>query len=93
MTPEVEQMVALDWAEDLDEFPNWAIDQAARTWRRTKKWRPSIAEMRALCKEACAQERLIVEWLRAIVRASSVTQQQDSQSVLQLAGSMVRRIP
>ncbi len=65
-TPEVEQLLAMDWADDLGEFPAWAIDQAARRWRRTRKWRPSIAEIRALCEEACAAERALAERLRAI---------------------------
>ncbi|HYF89513.1 hypothetical protein [Azospirillum sp.] len=66
LTPEVEQLVAMDWVEDLGEFSGWAIDQAARTWRRTKKWRPSIAEMRALCEEACEKERRLAECLRRL---------------------------
>jgi len=66
LTPDVEQLVAMDWVEDLGEFPVWAIDAAARAWRRTKKWRPSIAEMRALCEEACAQERVMAQRLRQI---------------------------
>lgn len=71
MSPEVEQLVALDWAEDLGEFPAWAVDAAARTWRRTRKWRPSIAEMRALCADACAQERALALRLSAVAAASS----------------------
>ncbi|WP_193548398.1 hypothetical protein [Azospirillum palustre] len=70
LTPEVEQLVAMDWVEDLGEFPGWAIDQAARSWRRTRKWRPSIAEMRALCEEACAQERRLAECLRKLSGAA-----------------------
>lgn len=69
LTPDVEQLVAMDWVEDLGEFPGWAIDQAARNWRRTKKWRPSIAEMRALCEEACAKERQLAECLRKVLAA------------------------
>ncbi|GAA4256653.1 hypothetical protein [Azospirillum formosense] len=69
LTPDVEQLVAMDWVEDLGEFPAWAIDDAARAWRRTKKWRPSIAEMRALCEEACARERVVAQRLRRIVQA------------------------
>ncbi|PWC34741.1 hypothetical protein [Azospirillum sp. TSO35-2] len=68
-TPEVEQLLAMDWADDLGEFPAWAIDHAARVWRRTRKWRPSIAEIRALCEEACAGERALADRLRAIVLA------------------------
>lgn len=70
LTPEVEQLVAMDWVEDLGEFPGWAIDQAARSWRRTRKWRPSIAEMRALCEEACAKERQLAECLRKLSDAA-----------------------
>lgn len=69
MTAEVEQMIALDWAEDLGEFPAWAVDHAARVWRRSRKWRPSIAEMRALCLEACAAERRLAERLAALAAA------------------------
>ncbi|MBP2306843.1 hypothetical protein GBZ48_05045 [Azospirillum melinis] len=68
-SPEVEQLLAMDWAEDLGEFPAWAIDQAARRWRRTRKWRPSIAEIRALCEEACAEENALADRLRAIAMA------------------------
>jgi hypothetical protein len=71
IAPEVEQLIALDWAEDLGEFPGWAIDQAARDWRRTQKWRPSIAEMRRLCGEACAGERRLADRLAAIARTGS----------------------
>ncbi|WP_376962371.1 hypothetical protein ABNQ39_18175 [Azospirillum sp. A26] len=68
-SPEVEQLLAMDWADDLGEFPAWAIDQAARRWRRTRKWRPSIAEIRALCEEACAEENSLADRLRAIAMA------------------------
>ncbi|HYG87683.1 MAG TPA: hypothetical protein VD978_15595 [Azospirillum sp.] len=88
MTPEVEQMVALDWADDLGEFPAWAIDQAARTWRRSRKWRPSIAEMRALCEEACAQERSMAGRLRAIARAGATAPEEGRGPVYAL-----RRMP
>ncbi|WP_431857268.1 hypothetical protein [Azospirillum sp.] len=67
MTPDVERLVALDWADDLGEYPAWAIDAAARQWRRTRKWRPSIAEMRAMCDDICRQERALAERLQAVV--------------------------
>lgn len=69
--PEVEQMIALDWAEDLGEFPAWSIDQAARIWRRTRKWRPSIAELRSLCETACAEERALAARLRQVAEAAA----------------------
>lgn len=63
----------MDWADDLGEFPAWAIDHAARIWRRTRKWRPSIAEIRSLCEDACASERALADRLRAVVQAGEAT--------------------
>ncbi len=71
LDPAVEQMVAGDWAADLGEYPQWAVDQAVRIWRRTRKWRPTITEMRALCDEAVAAERSLADRLRRIAAASS----------------------
>jgi hypothetical protein len=85
LSAEVEQMVALDWAEDLGEFPIWAVDQAARVWRRTRKWRPSIAEMRDLCRDACREERRLAERLRLLAAAHA-----DSPA---LRPTMLRRMP
>lgn len=92
LTPEVEQMVALDWSEDLGEFPSWAIDHAARVWRRTKKWRPSIAEIRTLCEDACARERALAERLRAVARAGTAPAV-GAGAVRNLARPAVRRMP
>lgn len=86
MAPEVERLVALDWADDLGEYPAWVIDAAARTWRRTKKWRPSIAEMRALCADLCAQERALAERLWAVVQAGRPDQPRAA------AGGAIRRM-
>jgi hypothetical protein len=54
LPPALEAAVAEDWAEDLDEFPAWAIAEATRTWRRTRKFKPTIAEMRQLCSDLVA---------------------------------------
>lgn len=70
LSPEVERMMALDWADDLGEYPAWVIDAAARSWRRSRKWRPSIAEMRALCEEICAPERALAGRLQALADAA-----------------------
>jgi hypothetical protein len=51
---QVEMAMADDWADDLGEFPMWAIEEASRTWRRTKRFKPQICEMRDLCRDACA---------------------------------------
>jgi hypothetical protein len=50
--PAVEARIADDWAEDLGAFPMWAVDEAARGWRRTKKFKPQISEMVDLCEVA-----------------------------------------
>lgn len=89
----VEEMVALDWADDLGEFPGWAIDQAARVWRRTRKWRPSITEMRTLCEEACAPERRLAARLKAVAQAGTAERTVQPGSPLRLAGTAVRRMP
>ncbi|MBK1839123.1 hypothetical protein JHL17_17060 [Azospirillum sp. YIM B02556] len=70
LSPEVERMMALDWAEDLGEYPAWVLDAAARSWRRSRKWRPSIAEMRALCEELCAPELALAARLQALADAA-----------------------
>lgn len=98
-TPEVERMIALDWADDLGEFPAWAVDQAARAWRRTRKWRPSIAEMRALCLDACRRERALAERLARLAAAvqSDGRQSDDGRSAgarsRRIAATALRRMP
>ena len=90
--PEVEHLVALDWAEDLGEFPSWAVDAAARSWRRTRKWRPSIAEMRALCEEACAAERALARRLSVIAATGDAANRCRAGRLRALAGGAVRRM-
>jgi hypothetical protein len=70
--PEVEQYIADDWAEDLGIYPMWAVNAAARQWRRTKKFKPQPSEMIALCEQEVDRLkrernrlRLIVEKARA----------------------------
>jgi hypothetical protein len=46
-----------DWIEDLHEFPYHDISAACRDWRRAHTKRPSIAEIRNLCREAHHQPR------------------------------------
>jgi hypothetical protein len=46
-----------DWIEDLHEFPYHDIAAACREWRRAHTKRPSIAEIRNLCREAHQQPR------------------------------------
>ncbi len=93
-SPDVEQLLAMDWADDLGEFPAWAIDHAARIWRRTRKWRPSIAEIRALCEDACASERALADRLRAVVQAGEAASgRSPDRSAPRALTATVRRMP
>jgi len=50
----VEQAIAEDWADDLGEYPMWAVEQACREWRRhpTKfRYKPLPGDIRNLCVE------------------------------------------
>lgn len=96
-TPDVERLLAMDWADDLGEFPAWAIDHAARSWRRSRKWRPSIAEIRGLCEDACAAERQLAERLRAVAQAGEAVSTDQPVArpapVHRLLTGAVRRMP
>ena len=94
LAADVEQAVAGDWADDLAEYPLWAVEQAARQWRRSRKWRPSIAEMRNLCDDICAVERDFAKRLVAIVKtaASAKPAAPPSASIHALASRAIRRM-
>jgi len=64
--------IALDWADDLAEYPMWAIEDAARKWRRTKKFRPQICEMIELCEDACGRLKTERRRLASIIDASDL---------------------
>lgn len=97
----VERAIAADWLEDLAEYPQAAIDRACQLWRRDPKkgrFRPSIAEIRALCDEQVRQARTTADRLTRLLQ--SLPHQQLEQSarqtdirarVLQLARS--KRMP
>jgi hypothetical protein len=55
-----------DLIDDLAEFPAVVIAAACREWRRTQKWRPTIAELR----EACEWQRQSLA--RQVVRAELI---------------------
>ena len=94
VSPEVERMIALDWAEDLGEFPAWAVDEAARGWRRTRKWRPSIAELRAACAAACAGERELAARLRTVAQSAGQAAEpaEPAAALHRMAGRALRRM-
>ena len=69
--PEVEFMIAEDWAEDLGEFPAWVVDEAARQWRRSRKFKPQICEIRDACLRIVGKEMKLLERLRSLVGAEA----------------------
>lgn len=74
---EVEKAMAKDWAEDMAGYPLWAVVNAARTWRRSHKWRPKIAEMRALVEsyvfEVSKSKRLLEAYMTSTRHMSAVS--------------------
>lgn len=62
--------IALDWADDLAEYPLWAIQDAARQWRRTKKFRPQICEITKLCDDACGKLKTERRRLESVIDVS-----------------------
>ena len=91
--PQVEQMIADDWAEDLGEFPIWAVEQACRQWRRTRKWRPQICEMVALCREAVAEPETRRQRLRALLQRAAAKRNPMLHRVEELTQGTFRRVP
>ena len=51
----------------------WAIDDAARRWRKSKKFRPQIAEMLELCEEATREAVKERDRLRKILEATKAS--------------------
>lgn len=62
--PQVERLIAEDWAEDLYDYPMEAIEYAARWWRRNKKFRPAICEIRGLCEDYMEKDKIALERMR-----------------------------
>jgi len=91
--PQVEQMIADDWAEDLGEFPIWAVEQACRQWRRTRKWRPQICEMVALCQEAVTEPETRRQRLQALLHRTAARQNPMLRRMEELAQGTFRRVP
>ena len=93
--PQVETMLAQDWAEDLGEFPMWAVDEAARWWRRNKIFRPSVCEIRRLCQEAARSEMETRDRLRLLLEASDPDargRRDVAERARRITGSCLKRI-
>lgn len=64
-TADLAAMTAI-YIEDLAEFPIDVIAEACRSWRRSEKWFPRIAELRDECWRV-GKDRLL--WKTAIIDA------------------------
>ncbi len=91
--PQVELRIADDWAEDLAGFPMWAVEAAARRWRRTRKFKPQICEMIALCKEAVGGRIAERDRLRRVVDRAGADANPLSHRVAGIARSLLDRVP
>jgi hypothetical protein len=66
----VEAAIAEDWLDDLAEFPEWAVIEACRQWRRhpTKfRFRPLPGDIRNLCVEIVGRLPIVADRLRALL--------------------------
>jgi hypothetical protein len=86
----VEQGIADDWAEDLANYPMWAIDKAAKTWRRTKKFRPQIGEIIELCEEEVGRISVERQRLQSIVDATARAAKPLAEKTRALANEMFK---
>jgi hypothetical protein len=87
--PQVEMAIADDWAQDLGEFPMWAIEDAARTWRRTRKFKPQICEIRDLCQAACARHAERLRRVEALIAYNNPSARRAGI----IASSCIKRLP
>lgn len=88
----VEQGIADDWAEDLAVYPMWAINEAARTWHRTRKFRPQISEIIELCEAATATSATERGRLRAMGYAAARGKNPLAARADHLASGLLKRI-
>lgn len=63
----VHKAVSDDWAEDLGEFPAWAVVEAFRQHRRLDGRKPTIAAIRERCHRLTAADREKRDRLRGLV--------------------------
>jgi hypothetical protein len=68
LSKEEEMSLAGDWIEDMSDYPAWAVADACRSWRRTRKWPPKPCEIIELCETAIAQHRDVRDRLVEILQ-------------------------
>lgn len=91
--PEVEQRLADDWAEDLGGYPLWAVEAAARAWRRTRRFKPQPVEMLALCEERCGALQRERDRLRQVAEGWASRRNPLSRDVAILARGLLQPMP
>ena len=85
--------MADDWAEDLGDYPAWVVEAAARQWRRTKRFKPQICEMIALCEAECGEKRIHRDRLRAMVDAARRSFSPHGRRLPDRVGGILARMP
>ena len=90
---QVELRIADDWAEDLGGFPMWAIEEAARRWRRTRKFRPQICEMIALCEEVAGEAIAERDRLRHALDRDRADANPLSRRAAEITRGLLARVP
>lgn len=68
--PAVAKGLMNDWATDLAEYPEWALDEAFAKWRRTESKRPHISDIRDLCRRAIRKADHERYRLKAIIKVA-----------------------
>ncbi len=90
--PEVEFLIAEDWADDLAEFPAWAVDEAAREWRRSRKFKPQICEIRDACIRIAAKEMRLANKLRRLLQANQRQADPKQQEVARITSGLASKL-
>lgn len=91
--PEVEQRLADDWAEDLGAYPLWAVEDAARVWRRTRRFKPQPSELITLCEAACGSLRQERDRLRRVRDGDAAARNPLTRDVSVLTRGLLRPMP
>ncbi len=90
---QVELRIADDWAEDLGGFPMWAVEEAARRWRRNRRFRPQICEIIALCEDTVGGHIAERDRLRRIVDRAGADANPLSVRVAGVTRNLLGRVP
>ena len=92
-SPQVEAWIADDWAEDLEGYPMWAVNRAARIWRRTMRFKPQTGEIVKICEQSVASLRQDRERLRLLFDRPAQAGSQFTARKEKLAAGMLKRMP